>query len=226
MYEEIKYWYLRDHKLFRTLGFAQIRQLCIVTGFKKAGKGEILYFSNPELPRIFLLKKGHIKIMEVDGEGNETTKEVLKKGDLFGQLFLDVARAPSNEFAKTLTDDVMICSFLLSDFENLMVKHPQLALSYTKFIGLKMKRLKNNYHNLMFKDARSRLLIFLREWAESEGNYHGNGVTIENYLTQTDISQIICTTRQTVTQLLNELKTEGLLEYDRQKITIPDISRI
>ena len=36
MYEELKYWYLRDHKLFWTLSYAQIKQLCIITGFKKA----------------------------------------------------------------------------------------------------------------------------------------------------------------------------------------------
>jgi CRP/FNR family transcriptional regulator len=38
MYEDLKYWYLRDHKLFRTLSFGQIRQLCIITGFKKKAK--------------------------------------------------------------------------------------------------------------------------------------------------------------------------------------------
>jgi CRP/FNR family transcriptional regulator len=54
MYEDLKYWYLRDHKLFRTLSF--IRQLCIITGFK-AQKGEIIYFSSSDLPRIFCLKK-------------------------------------------------------------------------------------------------------------------------------------------------------------------------
>ena len=45
MYEELKYWHLRDHKLFRTLSFSQIKQLCIITGFKKGKKGETIYFS-------------------------------------------------------------------------------------------------------------------------------------------------------------------------------------
>jgi CRP/FNR family transcriptional regulator len=31
-------------------------------------------------------------------------------------------------------------------------------------------------------------------------------VIIENYLTQNDIAQIICTSRQTATQLLNEME--------------------
>jgi CRP/FNR family transcriptional regulator len=52
-----------------------------------------------------------------------------------------------------LSDDVAICSFLMSDFEDLL-RNPSLALSYTKFVGLKMKRIKNSYANLISKDAK------------------------------------------------------------------------
>jgi CRP-like cAMP-binding protein len=225
MYEELKYWYLRDHKLFRTLSFAQIKQLCIIVGFKKASKGEIIYFSNSEVPRIFLLKKGAIKIVSVDEEGNETIKDIIQKGDLFGELTLE-SDLQVNEYATALTDEVAICSFLLSDFENLMLKNPNLALSYTKFVGWKMKRLKNNYANLISKDAKTRLLTFIREWADKEGVFDENKVIIENYLTQNDIAQIICTSRQTATVLLNELEESGLISYNRKEISIPDIRKL
>ena len=223
MYEELKYWYLRDHKLFWTLNGSQLKQLCIITGFKKAKKGEIIYFSSSELPRVFLLKKGNIKIVSVDEDGNETIKDIIQKGDLFGELELDSDKN-SNEYAKALTDEIIICSFLLSDFENLLLEHPSLALSYTKFVGLKMKRIKNNYANLISKDAKTRLLTFLKELAERDGKTIDNRIVIENYLTQNDIAQIICTSRQTATQLLNELEEKGILYYSRKEIIIEDIS--
>ena len=223
MYEELKYWYLRDHKLFRTLSFAQIKQLCIIVGFKKANRGEIIYFSNSEAPRIFLLKRGAIKIVSLDEEGNETIKDIIQKGDLFGELTLE-SDIQVNEYAKVLTDEVSICSFLMSDFEDLMLRNPSLALGYTKFVGLKMKRLKNNYTNLVSKDAKTRLITFIKEWAEKEGVFEDNTVTLENYLTQSDIAQIICTSRQTATTLLNELVENRLLEYNRKEIVIPNIT--
>lgn len=225
MYEELKYWYLRDHKLFWTLNTSQIKQLCIITGFKKAKKGDIIYFSSSDLPRIFLLKKGNIKIVSVDDEGNETIKEILQQGDLFGELSLEQDKEV-NEYAKALTDEVSICSFLLSDFENLLVKHPSLALSYTKFVGLKMKRIKNSYANLVTKDAKTRLTSFLKDWANREGKWEGSKVSLENYLTQSDIAQIICTSRQTATLLLNELVDNNLIYYTRKEIIIDDISKI
>ena len=225
MYEELKYWYLRDHKLFWALSMSQIKQLCIITGFKKANKGEIIYFSSSDLPRIYLLKKGNIKIVSIDDDGNETIKEILQKGDLFGELSL-ASDNDVNEYAKVLTEEVSICSFLMSDFEALILKNPDLALSYTKFVGLKMKRLKNNYSNLVSKDAKTRLLTFLSEWAQKEGVFDGNKVTIENYLTQSDIAQIICTSRQTATQLMNELEEKCLIYYNRKQIMIDDIQKL
>ena len=105
----------------------------------------------------------------MDEEGNETIKEILQKGDLFGELSLENdGDVNVNEYAKVLTDEVSICSFLLSDFEDLLVRNPSLALSYTKFVGLKMKRFKNNYSNLVSKDARTRLISFIKDWAERE----------------------------------------------------------
>ncbi|MFV8270635.1 Crp/Fnr family transcriptional regulator [Flavobacterium sp. GT2N3] len=225
MYDELKYWYLRDHKLFRTLSFGQIRQLCIITGFKKAKKGEIIYFSSSDLPKIFLLKKGNIKIVAVDEDGNETIKDIIQKGDLFGELALE-ADSQSNEYAKVLSDDVAICSFLMSDFEDLLLRNPSLALSYTKFVGLKMKRIKNSYSNLISKDAKTRMFQFLKDWAEKEGRRTDNKVVVENYLTQNDIAQIICTSRQTATQLLNEMENNGTIIYSRKEIIITDISKL
>lgn len=65
---------------------------------------------------------------------------------------------------------------------------------------------------------------FLKDWAEKEGKRTNNSVVIENYLTQNDIAQIICTSRQTATQLLNEMENNGSIRYGRKEIVIPDIT--
>ncbi|MBK9800250.1 MAG: winged helix-turn-helix domain-containing protein [Bacteroidetes bacterium] len=47
-----------------------------------------------------------------------------------------------------------------------------------------------------------------------------------NYLTQKDIAQLICTTRQTIITLFKELENEGILMYAQKEISIPDIQKI
>lgn len=219
MSDELKYWYLRDHRLFRVLSFGQIRELCIITGFRKGTKGDVIQLSDSELPRIYLLKKGTIKIVSLADDGSETVRDIIRKGDLFGELDLE-GSGRGSEYAKVLSEEVIICSFLMSDFENLMLRFPDLALSYTKFVGLKMKRIRNNYTNLISKDARTRMLLFLDDWAERDGKVEGRDTVIPNYLTQQDIAQLICTSRQTAVQLLSELESEGFLRYSRGEIRL------
>ena len=225
MYDDLKYWYLKDHKLFRTLNSSELKQLCVILGFKKARKGDTIYFSDSEVPRIFFLKSGTIKIVTVDEEGKEVIKDIIQKGDLFGELSFD-HNNENHEIAKVASENVTLCSFLLSDFEELMLKKPQLALSYTKIVGLKLKNIRNNYNNLIFKDVKQRLKLFLIDWTEREGKKSGEQYLIDNYLTQNDIAQIICTSRQTATSLLSALESEGIIVYDRKEIIVKDFEKL
>ena len=148
---ETRYWYLRDHQLFRHLDSAEVRQICLITNFKTAKKSEIIYFAHEEQNRVYLLKKGIIKIVELNANGDETVKEVLQKGDLFGQITLD--ETDLDEYAVALSDYVTVCSFRIEDFEKVIQQNPSLAVKFTKLVGLRFRRLENRYANLMFKDV-------------------------------------------------------------------------
>lgn len=219
MSSDIKYWYLRDHKLFSTLNNGQIQDLCVITRFKQAKKGEIIYLPDEPLGRIYFLKKGLIKIAQVDESGNEAIKDIIRKGDIFGELAFGDGRL-NQEYAEALSKDVIICSFRVEDFEKVLRDDTSIAFHYTKLIGLKFKRLNNLYTNLIFRDVRSRLVYFLRDWAEKEGKEKEGSIFIDNYLTHQDIARLVCSSRQTVTQVLNELEQEGVLQYSRKSIQL------
>jgi CRP/FNR family transcriptional regulator len=212
---DLKYWYLRDHKLFWKLSNSYLKDLCVIVGFKKAFKAEMIYFANEHIPRIYLLKRSMIKICGTYNNGNEIIKKIIKKGDLFGQMSLNETQENSSrEYAQAHTN-VSICSFKMDDFERILERNPSIAIGYTKFMGLKIKRIENRFNNVVFKDMRSRLVQFIKDWAESDGEQKDNTYTIKNYLTQHDLAKLVCSTRQTVTTLLNEMEKEGLLNYDR-----------
>jgi CRP/FNR family transcriptional regulator, cyclic AMP receptor protein len=216
---DIKYWYLRDHKLFSTLSNSQIKDLCVITRFKKAEKGEIIFFTGDAEERIYFLKKGLIKIAQTDDKGNEVINEILKPGDLFGELSSSSGEE-SNEYAQALAREVIICSFKTSDFEKVMQEDPALALKYSKLVGFKLRRLRNKYINLVFKDVKTRLIDFLKEWAKEDGKLENEEYVLLNYLTHQDLAHLICATRQTVTQVLNELEMQNKIKYSRKEFII------
>lgn len=226
MQEEAKYWHLHDHQLFSVLSREENRSLCLIPNFKTVKKSEVLYFSHDEDYRLYTIKTGTLKIVRVDENGIETVKEVLRSGDLFGQYTFDEDDKNEDEFAVAVSDRVVICSFRISDFEEILKRNPQLAIRYTKLVGFKLKRITNNYTNLMFKDVKTRFALFLKDWALKEGKGLEKDIKIKNYLTHNDIAGLICSTRQTVIQLFNDLKNAGLIDYNRSEILVHDVNKL
>lgn len=213
---ETKYWYLHNHQLFDELSRNRIHEICYLSHFRTNRKGDIITLAQDEA-RVFTLKVGVLKIVEVDADGNEQLIEILRPGDLFGQFTL--THQDSNQHAVVLSDYVTFCSFLVSDFEAIMEQNPSLSIRYTKLVGMRLRRLENRYSNLLFKDVRTRFRLFLKEWVEKEAKRERPNV-LNNYLSHKDISRLIGSNRQTVTQLFNEFRLAGMLEYDRSQIKI------
>lgn len=224
MTSNLKYWYLREHKLFRNLSFSEIDALCILKRFKKSMKNEIIDLPFSEKERIYLLKHGTIKLIRIDEKGEEILLDILQKGDLFGDLNLEMA-IEKTEFFKVVSDEAIICTFFREKLEEIIQSKPDFALNYIKFIGFNFKKIQNSYKNILFKDAKTRLLLLLKMIIEKE-NITSSSFTLPNYLTQKDIAQLICTTRQTVISLFKELENEGILHYTQKEITIPDVQKL
>jgi CRP/FNR family transcriptional regulator len=85
-------------------------------------------------------------------------------------------------------------------------------------VNEKFKNLENRYVNMVSKDVKSRLIFCFKEWARKEGKSQGDRVIIKNSLTHNDLANLISTSRQTVTVILNELKEAGAIRYNRREI--------
>ena len=217
MYTEIKYLYLKQHSVTEGLTDAQILEMTNSVKVKNVKKGESIYMEDGFESRIYLLVKGKIKISEVDDRGDELIKEILTATETFGDLSLN-GSVSDDEFAEAITENTVICSFRSAEFKLLMQANPILAMNFIQHVSTKLRRLENRHSNLVFKDAKSRLISFFRDWASREGSREGDRIKLNNYLTHNDIAGIISTSRQSVTTLLNELKEGGVIFYDRKHI--------
>ena len=221
MYTEIKYLYLKQHAVTAGLTDAQLLEMTNTVKVKNVKKGESIYMENGFESRIYLLVKGKIKISEVDDRGDELIKEILSATEIFGDVSLD-GSISDDEFAEALTENTVICSFSSAEFKQLMQTNIVLAMNFIQQVSGKFRRLENRHSNLVFKDAKSRLISFFRDWATREGSKEGDKIKLNNYLTHNDIAGIISTSRQSVTTLLNELKDGGMIYYNRKHIEFSD----
>jgi CRP/FNR family transcriptional regulator len=91
-----------------------------------------------------------------------------------------------------------------------------------------MRKFENRFINIIQKDTRERLLLFMMELLEEQRGARPvicDTIVIPNYLTQEEISRLIGSSRQTVTTLLSKLKDEGIIDYSGKAIKYHQVSR-
>jgi CRP/FNR family transcriptional regulator len=221
MCEEIKYVYLQSHTLFMNLSEQSVKGACSMVKVKTAGRGETFSYGEGSYSKIHLLIKGKVKLSEMNDLDNELIKDILTAYDVFGDLSL-TGLPYGDEYAEALTANTVVCTFNASDFKQLLHDNPQIALSYANIVNNKLRKLENRHSDLVFRDAKSRLIRFIKNWARTDGSRVGNKIVLNNYLTHSDIAGVIATSRQSVNVLLNELRDSGLLYYNRKRIELND----
>ncbi len=217
---------IRNYDLWCHLSDEEYDELKIEHRTIEVPKGEYIYFEAYNHNKIYFVKEGYIKIGYIDQEGHERIKEIIQKGELFGQFTLE-KNSLNGEFAQAYKNNVSLCAFTIEDFEKLLKKRPDLALKYSKQVGAKLRNIENRLLNLLNKDVKTRLIHFLWQLVEQKlGENTAEGFCIPNYLTHEDIANLIGSSRQTVTTMINELEAEQILSYDRQQICFLDVKKL
>jgi CRP/FNR family transcriptional regulator, cyclic AMP receptor protein len=219
---------LKKYPLFEKLSQGEYKELSVLDNFKEAQPGEFIYFEAFQHNQIYFIKSGHIRLGYLDESGERITKDILGPGDFFGQITLERTNL-NGEFAQAFKAPVSLCSFTIDHFNRLLDARPDMAVKYSKLIGLRMKRFENRLMNILHKDVKSRLILFLRQLLKDA--VHPRSISpyqvfIPNYLTHEEIAHLIGTSRQTVTTLFNDLEEEGFCIYSRKEIKFNDLEKM
>lgn len=217
---------IRNYNLWAHISDEEYEELDLVHHFIEAGKGDYVYFDSHNLNKLYFLKGGMIKIGHIDNDGKEVIKEIIREGEIFGQFTLERNNL-NGEFAQAYKGDVSLCAFNIEDFEKLLKKKPELAFYYSKQVGQKLHKFQNRLFNLLHKDVKTRLVNFLVMLAHEEGESgDGDAYIINNFLTHEDMAQLIASSRQTVTTMLNVMEAEGFVTVTRQIIKVPSVKAL
>ncbi|MCI0750661.1 MAG: Crp/Fnr family transcriptional regulator [Flammeovirgaceae bacterium] len=218
---ETKNFYLKSFQLAHDLSEQQIQELGASMIQKEAKKGQVVYAEGGE-KKIFLLVSGKVKISEVNSSGDEMIKELVLPGDLFGDVLLHY-EGPNYEYAEVISERAIYFAIGQEQMASMMRSNYSLTINYMVKVNEKFKSLENRYVNMVTKDVKSRLIFCFKEWARREGKKFGDKIVVKNSLTHNDLANLISTSRQTVTVILNELKESGDINYNRREIEFSPI---
>lgn len=184
-------------------------------------KGNYIYVPDEHANKIYFILEGRVKIGTHSENGKEITKAILNTGEIFGELSL-IGQNKRRDFAITMESST-ICIISAKQIRNLMKDRSALSLFLLKIMGNRMLEMEQRLESLVFKDSRTRIVEFLYDLAENQGQRIGYEMLVKQFMTHQEIANLTATSRQTVTTVLNDLRNKNILTFNRRRMLIRDM---
>ena len=222
---EAKTSFLNQFPLFSVLNDEERHLLGELMDYKVKTKYSFIYLPEDPSDTIFFLARGTVKIGTHSSDGKEVIKSLIHPLAMFGELGL-IGEEYRQDFAQALKEDVHLYTIKVSDFKKLMRSNFELCSNVMNLFGNRLMRAENKLESLIFKDARTRIIEFIKDSVNARGRRVGYEMLLKHSLTHQDIANITCTSHQTVTLVLNELKKSDLIYFNRGKILVRDMAKL
>lgn len=225
MGKESALWYFESVDLYDVLCPHKVKVMDQKHSFHTFKKDEFIYFPDETSTHIYMIADGRVRIGHYLDDGKEVVSAILSMGEIFGELAL-AGEEKRKDFAQAMDDKTSVCPLSIEDLKALMYDNRELSFKMLKLVGLRLIKLERKLELLVFKDARTRIIEFLKDTASWKGKKVGFETLIPTKLTHKDIASLTGTSRQTVTTILNELKEQNQINFDRKRILIRDLSNL
>jgi CRP/FNR family cyclic AMP-dependent transcriptional regulator len=222
---EAKMAFIERYPLFSCLSAEEKIQLANIMEHREKKRYNYVYEAGENSDVLYLLAEGTIKIGAISNDGKEVIKALIHPLAMFGELGL-VGEVRRQEFAQVMKEEATLFSIKVDEFRKMMRQNFELCDRVMLYLGSRLTLAEQRMESLIFKDARTRIVDFIKDSVSDRGQRVGYEMLLRHSLTHQDIANITCTSRQTVTLVLNELRKSDLIYFNRGKILVRDLSRL
>jgi CRP-like cAMP-binding protein len=207
--------YLSMMDLFRDFSPEEMQEIDRATRMQTCTTGRVFYMPGETGEVLFILKRGAVQIYRMSPEGRKLVIANLPQYSFFGEMSC-IGQGMYDTFAEA-TEDSLICTMSRADVERLLLAKPKVALRILEAVGRRVVDAERQLEELAFKGLIPRIAALLLREADGD-EVHG--------LSHQDIAERLGVYRETTTSALNELKTAGIIEIGRKRITITERQRL
>jgi CRP-like cAMP-binding protein len=207
--------YLSMMDLFRDMTPEEMQEIDRATRMQTCTPGRVFYTPGETGEVLFILKKGSVQIYRMSPEGRKLVITKLPPYSFFGEMSC-IGQGMYDTFAEA-TEESLICTMSRADVERLLLAKPKVALRILEAVGRRVVDAERQLEELAFKGLIPRIAALLLREAD--------GDEVQG-LSHQDIAERLGVYRETATSALNELKTAGIIEIGRKRITITERPRL
>ena len=216
---------LRDFPIFSTLSDDEHQQLALVALERTCKRGEFIYRDGEDARHVYLMVAGEVKTATSSADGRELIRSIIRPQTIFGQLALS-GQTRRDGFAQSLSSETVLLQIPAPVIQNMMRQNFGLCQLLLQNVGQQLEATQHRLTSVVMDDARTRIIDFLRDAVHASGRKIGVEHLVRHCLTHQDIANLTCTSRQTVTLVLNELRRSNLIYFNRGKILVRDMAQL
>ncbi|WP_077610355.1 Crp/Fnr family transcriptional regulator [Clostridium sp. Marseille-P2415] len=191
---------------------------CLGSYIKTYKKGEFILLTEEAVKCVGVILEGSVKMIKEDLWGNKTILAVMEKEELFGETF-----TCGSTIAATVTFVAgKEAKVLYLPFERVMhscsrscVYHHRLIENMVTLIANKNVQLMEKLEIITKKTLREKISCFLSIQAQ-----RNNSRYFTTSMGRVELSEYLCADRSALTRELNLMKSEGLIDFDKNTFKI------
>jgi len=204
------------------LSIQEVMRSLVGTSSEIVERGKTIFFPGDPAERVYLLKRGAVRLSRVYETGEEITVALLRENSLFGVLSLLTGQKADRFYHAIAFTRVDLISAPATSVRQAIEKDARVALLLLQGLSSRILQTETMIETLTHRDMSSRLVSFLLVLCRDFGMPGTRGITIDLKLSHQAIAEAIGSTRVTITRLLGDLRNDGLVEIDRKRITVFD----
>lgn len=187
----------------------------------KFDRDEVIFTDHNIHRYVFLIIKGMVKLVTYQ-QDKELLEDYIHQGEFINWTAL-IGQPKVGQMAKALVDGTMVTKIPVLQFKALMQQDDKVQKSLYKCINASMYRTQRRLNDISLYNSRQRLIRFFAEDVRKRGIRIGYEYLLRPMLIHKDIAQLNQTSRQTATEVLNDLRNKRILDFDRKKMIIRNL---
>lgn len=214
-----------DEDLFSDLAPEQRAQIERAISWGEYPSGQIFFAPEESGDRLFLLRRGRVRIYKLSPEGRALTLLILEPSSLFGEMALSDGWL-HDTFAESMTDS-SIGTIGRDELRRVLNAYPAVSLRFMNVMSQRLRALERKLTDIAFKSVPQRLATVLLSLADTRESHSDPAVppAVVRY-THQQLAEMIGSYRETVTKAIGEFREAGLIRVEEDAIFLTDLARL
>ena len=177
-----------------------------------------LFYQDDPAERVFVLKSGRIKLYQLSDDGQQVLMRVMTPGMMFAAI--SIVEGATYPVSAEAAEAGQAIYWSQETILSLIERYPRLAMNAIRVLAGHVCEFQNRYRELATERVERRLARTVLRLASQTGRKTDEGVLLDLPLTRQDLAEMSGTTLYTVSRILSQWDSQGLVLAGRERLVI------